>query len=145
MTKRKRRIRNLIINPQAQFRYGAYLMGVSIVVHGLMTFFIVRIYSTLAATPANTEAIPPMILIGITTLIYVAIYAFWFLLGSLIPHRLYGPLVNINRAVEKLKDGDYAARVVLRKHDDEKLKELATSINALAERLEKSFVDRTTS
>jgi signal transduction histidine kinase len=51
-------------------------------------------------------------------------------------HRLVGPVVALRRQVEALKNGDYTARVALRRNDA--FNELADDLNELATLLEES-------
>jgi nitrate/nitrite-specific signal transduction histidine kinase len=50
-------------------------------------------------------------------------------------HKYYGPLVSIDRFVKRVAQGDYTARVVIRRKDE--LQDLAQSLNNLAEELER--------
>jgi len=50
-------------------------------------------------------------------------------------HKMYGPMVNISRLVEDLKQGKYSSRIQVRQSDDFQL--LVNELNELAETLEK--------
>jgi hypothetical protein len=52
-------------------------------------------------------------------------------------HKIYGPLVGIERFVDQIADGDYRRRVIVRRGDD--LVRLAAKLNAMAESLEKKY------
>lgn len=56
------------------------------------------------------------------------------ILWALYSFRIFGPQVAIERHVQALIDGDYSARVHLRRHDE--FIELAERLNRLAESLE---------
>jgi signal transduction histidine kinase len=58
-----------------------------------------------------------------------------FAVGVRLSHRIYGPIVPINRFIEALSSGEYTARIALRKGDD--MIELKDALNRLAEALEK--------
>lgn len=133
--KNRRNIRNLLIHPDAQLRYGTFFMGISILVHAVTVLVVTQVYSLIKSQMDYGNGLSYSFLVGLVLFIYAALYGFSFMLGLLVSHRLYGPLVAINRAMNKIKDGDYSPRIVLRKNDDEKLKELAETINTLAERL----------
>lgn len=135
--KNRRYIRNLLINPEAQIRYGLFFMAASILVHAVTTVLAIQIYAQFTAPAAQEETMSFKFILSVIAVLYLVIYGFSFLLGLLISHRLYGPLVNIHRAMTKIKDGDFSARIVLRKNDDQKLKELADTINECAAKLEK--------
>jgi HAMP domain-containing protein len=49
-------------------------------------------------------------------------------------HRIYGPLVSIERFVEQIADGQYDKRVKIRNKDE--LKRLVSKLNNMAERIE---------
>lgn len=48
-------------------------------------------------------------------------------------HRMYGPMVSIERFVDELKKGNYAVRINIRERDD--FQSLVTQLNQLAEAL----------
>ncbi len=48
-------------------------------------------------------------------------------------HRMYGPMISINRFIEELKRGNYSARLKTREHDD--FQDLVGRLNLLAEAL----------
>ncbi len=58
-----------------------------------------------------------------------------FLLGIVLSHRTFGPLVRIKHFVEQLQTGNYSARLKFRDRDH--LGELAGMFNELADTLEK--------
>jgi signal transduction histidine kinase len=69
------------------------------------------------------------------TLVFTFVYIFAVLLLSVgYAHRMIGPMVPIRRQTEALKNGDYSARVTLRKRDA--FSELADDLNELAQVLE---------
>ena len=76
------------------------------------------------------------LLVLLLVAVYILIYGFAFVLGLILSHRIYGPLVNFEKALRKFKEGDFSARVHLRKNDDGKLKEVAELLNSLAADLE---------
>ncbi len=49
-------------------------------------------------------------------------------------HKMYGPMVNINRFVSELQKGNYAVRISVRENDD--FQGLVQELNVLAERLD---------
>ena len=57
------------------------------------------------------------------------------LLWVVYSHRVFGPMIPLRRHVQKLKEGDYSSRVILRGKDE--FKELAADLNELAELLAK--------
>ncbi len=64
-----------------------------------------------------------------------ALSVFALVAGVVLSHRLFGPLVSINRHIATLREGQYSARLQLRSSDD--MSELKDSLNDLAEALER--------
>ena len=52
-------------------------------------------------------------------------------------HRMYGPMIAINRFVGELRKGNFAARIAVRKKDD--FKSLVEQLNSLAENLHRTY------
>lgn len=52
-------------------------------------------------------------------------------------HKIYGPLVGIERFVDQLSEGDFRRRVTIRRGDE--LQRLAGKLNQLAENLDRRF------
>lgn len=69
-------------------------------------------------------------------LIFLVISVLFFV-GVMITHRIVGPALVLKRKMQELSDGDYSARVFLRKGDE--LKDLADTFNSMAESLENKF------
>ena len=74
---------------------------------------------------------------AVTTALVALLYAS-VVFGSCVRYtqRYVGPLVPIRRHLGALKNGDYSARVRLRRNDS--LQEIAQQLNELAESLERS-------
>lgn len=58
-------------------------------------------------------------------------------IGIYFSHRVFGPLIPLQRHIEELRSGNYSSRVHLRKSDE--LVELERSLNGLAESLEAKY------
>jgi methyl-accepting chemotaxis protein len=71
------------------------------------------------------------------TLLYMFVVV---ILSVAYAHRMVGPMVPIRRQIEALKNGDYSARVTLRKGDA--FCELAEDLNELARMLEEQGKER---
>ncbi|MBN1114078.1 MAG: HAMP domain-containing protein [Oligoflexia bacterium] len=63
--------------------------------------------------------------------------SFLFFIGIIVTHRMAGPIMVMRRKIIDLRNGDFSARVHLRKGDE--FKELADSFNEMAEHLGKRF------
>lgn len=70
--------------------------------------------------------------LGLLSTAYVGVL---FFVVFKMTHKIYGPLVGIERFVDQIAEGDYRKRVVIRRGDD--LTRLASKLNRLAEALEK--------
>lgn len=132
----RRKWASLLVNPQLQVRYGAFFLAVSIVVHAVSTVVLTTYYATWMEGQREGYPISPPVLAGGLLLIYILIYGFSFVLGLLVTHRLYGPMVNIQRHFDSVRGGNLKSRVELRTEDDEIMKRLAGEINELTARLE---------
>lgn len=106
----------------------------------LFLFRLVQVLESLAAAyPIDPEVILHLnktinIAIIITVLVAAFLGALAFLLGIALTHKVFGPMVQIERALKRLADGDYKARGALRKNDE--FHEIMDSINELATKLE---------
>ncbi len=58
-----------------------------------------------------------------------------FIIGAILSHRIYGPMVPIKAHIRRLIAGDFSSRVRIRTEDE--FKDLADELNFLAENLEK--------
>lgn len=59
---------------------------------------------------------------------------FALLTGIVLSHKLFGPLISIKRHIAALREGQYSARLQIRRDDD--LGEMRDALNDLAEALE---------
>lgn len=58
-----------------------------------------------------------------------------FIWGTILTHRLFGPLERLEKDLEKISEGDYSVRLKLRKDDD--LKPIADVVNKIIDKLKK--------
>jgi methyl-accepting chemotaxis protein len=139
----RRTLRGMLIKPREQIKYSFMFMGGGMLI---LTLFIGVVIYSLNRTMLSLEAaygldaeISQVIRSAFTSTLTVALLlsavlaGFAFLLGIQMSHRIYGPLVPLQRQIGEIKKGNYAARVKLRKHDE--LVELQDSLNDLAESL----------
>ncbi len=134
--KNRRHLKHFLIYPKAQIQYGSLFLAASILVHVVTTVIVVQFYQIYQSDQVSINRDTFLVTLGLLALNYILIYGFAFLLGLIISHRIYGPLVNFQRQIDRLKSGDLSARIVLRKNDDPRLKLLAESINQVAENLQ---------
>ncbi|MES2855648.1 MAG: hypothetical protein V4692_07285 [Bdellovibrionota bacterium] len=140
----QRDINNIFVNPRQQLKYAFIFFGGAI---GLMclyiVFFLYYLNSTIGSL-ANTFAISPEVAESLSRAIFTAsisLLAFsgtltliMFAAGIALSHRLFGPMVSINRLIDQLVAGDYKARGSLRKKDE--WHDVMDRLNTLAENLE---------
>jgi HAMP domain-containing protein len=134
--KKRRSLRNILISPESQIRYGAIYLAMTIVANLAVTAFGLNLYYYWVNNSGGGTILLAMI-IGGCVVVTLAMYAFAFLLGLMITHKIFGPIIPIQRTLNQLKAGEYSARVTLRKTDEIQMKLLAESINELAAQLEK--------
>lgn len=142
----RRKLKGLFVKPREQIKYSFMFMGGGML---LLTLFIGVVMFTMNQTMISIEAaygldaeIANAIRGSLTATLAIALMlsavlsAFAMMLGIQMSHRLYGPLIPIQKHIEELKNGNYASRIHLRKNDE--LQELQDSLNELAEELAKT-------
>ncbi len=140
-----RSLKNFIIEPFAQIRLGAYVLFVSLLFILLITSVVSRAFLAqyeIVLQPERSvgweQGLQDVFNRGSVELAVVLILyvlALFFVVIRM-THRIYGPLVSINRFVEQLTKGEYDKRCTIRKDDD--LKQLAHKLNELAAVLQKN-------
>ena len=132
----RRKLKNLLIFPESQVRYGLVFLTLATFVHIAMTIIVLKIYSAWGTSEGEFPVnVPVWILLAGLFVLYFAIQAFAFLLGLFMSHKVFGPLVPIRRLVEDLKNGNPGQPVHLRKTDEPILLDLAHDLNELAQKL----------
>ena len=143
-----RNLTKLLIDPLKQIKIGLYMIGISlgfIVVSGylfvnafsdqyqhLMTIFQV-------ADPSDTWELIMNDVFKANAIKVLIFFAVFFIVTIYIvfstTHKYYGPLISIERFIQELTEGNYEARVQIRKKDE--LQNLVSKLNDLAVQLEK--------
>ncbi len=126
MSERRSKIKSVFIDPKLQVRYGALFMAVSILVHSVVTVIIVTLYS---ANMNSATPIPFPIMVAILVVLYLVIYGFSFVLGFLITHQLYGPLIRIENYLTSWKNGENPGELALRAGDDKRVQSIVQLLN----------------
>ncbi len=145
----KRSIRSFLLEPFKQVRIGLYLVALTLgfTVLLILLFFDVmyrqhlRTMEMLGMSDGssfwdlldNPIVLTGLMQIGFALVVFILITV---VTSIVLTHRVYGPLVSIRRLVRSLAQGDFSARVRIRKRDD--LHDLADELNELAESLERS-------
>jgi hypothetical protein len=141
----RRRKVNLLLQPALQLKLPVFLLIITLgfaafqVAHGYFA------YNRLFETVLKEAGQPPMLeellrgqtrdFLEVSAELVVAYIAVVILLSVTYAHRMIGPTVAFRRQVEAMKNGDYAARVHLRKGDA--FTELGDDLNELAGILER--------
>jgi methyl-accepting chemotaxis protein len=150
MAEQRRRKLNLLLQPALQLKLPVFLLLITIgfaafqVIHGYIA------YNQLFGTVLKEAGQPPMLqellrgqtqdFIEVSAELAIAYMVVVILLSVTYAHRMIGPTVAFRRMVEAMKNGDYAARVTLRKGDA--FSELADDLNELASILERDDAKR---
>ena len=138
----QRKTANFLLQPAVQLKLPAYFLLITTAFGGLMAIAISDAYRSLFLTitaeqPAYMEQIlraqtqDLLVVSGMLAIVYLLTI---LTVAIVILHRVVGPTVALRRQAERLKNGDYSARVTLRRHDA--FRELADDLNELAALLE---------
>jgi signal transduction histidine kinase len=132
----------LWIRPKTQLFLCLILSIGFLILAGLMPF-VMNSFGAYMETLQGTNQIDTQTVILVTSKLYPylkiaagisGVFAVLGLfIGLMLSHRIYGPMIPIRNHVSKLINGDYSSRIHLRPSDE--FKELASDLNALAERL----------
>lgn len=133
----RRKLKNLLIFPESQVRYGLVFLTLATITHVALTVIVLKLYSGWQTSEGDINA-PIWILLAGLFILYFMLQGFAFTLGLLMSHKVFGPLVPIRKLVEDMKSGKAPTVVVLRKNDDPILRELADDLNELAQKISKS-------
>ncbi|MGE0173633.1 MAG: HAMP domain-containing protein [Oligoflexales bacterium] len=145
-TRKSRNLSTILIEPFKQIKLGMYVITIA------MTFVVLTaalFVSAFAEQYAHVMEIFNVVDPGFkwevvtNDVFFKNVYRLGFLLVSFVAvlffvvfrttHKYYGPLISIDRFIEKIKDGDYTSRIVIRKTDE--LQDLANALNGMAETL----------
>lgn len=140
--KQKRRVLNAVWQPFLQFKLLMYMLGstafVAVLLGAFLYFAFNDLISVVTGKSGATNYYGEMIEIQLIHLFRYcgALFALYILLLAAVcvayTHRLIGPIRPFIRHVESLNNGDYSARVVLRKGDLDMYNEYAERLNELA-------------
>ena len=144
----KRKLSSTLIEPFKQIKIGVYVMGVSILFLFLVGFLfissfveqykhVMEIFNVVNPQNqwelvVNDVFLKNIIKLAITLSVYILVL---FTIIFKMTHRIYGPLVSIERFVEEVSKGNYEKKVLIRKGDE--LERLVAKLNDMAEQLHK--------
>lgn len=129
--------RRLIVNPTFQYRFvGVMLLSLLLLTAGALASVYLSLWVTLRTFDVAQEplAVAQLSMVGLLVTVQLLVLApvvIW--IGIRLTHKVAGPLVRINAALQQMARGDFHVRLKLRKGDS--LIEVADAINALAETL----------
>lgn len=145
LSKRKRRLRNYMLEPMLQTKLGLYMIILTIVFSVLFGVLLEaglgRLYEVILDLTDLPDEVRNIVSDHVTKLsgwlsFFILVYALSVILVSIIyTHRLVGPTIAFRRVLRDLNEGRFGSRVVIRKGDA--FAEVANEINRLADKLEK--------
>jgi methyl-accepting chemotaxis protein len=134
-----------LVEPFKQVRFGLYVIGVffgflAVLVGVLVWAFREQYLQVMDWFSIAQDAAPDLMLNDVSQkaawIVSVVLVAFIVTMLNVIirrTHRMYGPMISINRFIEELKRGNYSARLKTRENDD--FQDLVARLNGLAEAL----------
>ena len=144
----RRTLRSTIIEPFKQIKIGLYVIGICIaflLIIGAMFLkafmqqyaHVMEIFDVVDSSGKwnlvlNDVFYSNAIMIGC---VFIAFIAVIFIVVFKMTHKIYGPLVSIERFITDITNGRYEKRVSIRSGDE--LKRLVSKLNIMAEELEK--------
>ena len=135
-----RKLSNLLIAPRAQlffvFCFVSFGLILSVSYHSIIAVpFGNMIYDSPGTTAYNLMSevfTNPELLVVVVMALFVLLCMFFALM---ITHRIYGPVIPINRHIEELIAGNFTHQTQLRKRDE--LQSIADNLNRLSQKLQK--------
>jgi len=144
----RRNIKTLIIEPFRQLRIGFHVLVLSLIFvavavslvavafyqqyeHVMQIFSVVDPEAKWALVTNDIFFNNALILVAVTLIYIVSLFFVVFRMT----HRVYGPLVAIERFIGKISDGQYDERLKIRNKDE--LQRLTNCLNIMTEELEK--------
>ena len=140
--KNKRTINGLFVRPKRQLSYTLAILSSGIFLMAMLTGFFVYKVTLIVEGLKNIAPATAMELLSSfdpiidgMILCQILMWAFCIMVGVLVTHRIFGPVVPIVRHIKNLAEGDYSSRIHLRSGDS--MNEIADALNELAETLSK--------
>lgn len=133
----KRRFKNYLLFPGAQLKHGVLFVGVSTLIHVLLTIASIVLVDAWLSGKSGVGHLPFWQVLVVIVIFYLFSLILIFFFGLYMAHRWLGPLVPIERFVDGLARGEVGAKLALRKGDLANLTKIVNSLNLLAEKIEK--------
>lgn len=143
----RRSLRTLVIEPFRQIRFGLHVSAVSLIFAIVLMVVIVRAFYKQyqqviewfqvaeIAELMDNDVIVANVRIILIVMFFMVVAIHWVIFRR--THRLYGPMVAIQRFIQELQKGNFEARVVVREKDD--FKHVVKQLNQLASKLEREY------
>lgn len=148
----RRSLNHLLIKPHRQLKYSFFLFGVGLILLAtFMAIFMITLNQTISSLssvyqfdPDVSQALRTSLVSAMIAVVSItaALAAISVGVGVVLSHRIFGPMVSIQRHVIEMNNGNYKSRVKLRKKDE--FQDLANALNDLAARLESGKDDAST-
>lgn len=140
----KWRRRRYLIDHRFQWRFVRYIiipMVLGVIIITLADYYFIWSYFTAPSQVRYQNMGQISLRIAGYLLFYelVLLIPILAVIGVIFSHRVAGPLVNIERTLKAIGDGDLSRRVVLRKKDE--LRALEISVNEMASSLSDKFLE----
>ncbi len=142
-----RTLSTTLIEPFKQIKMGLYVLAISVLFVILTSALFVRAFSeqyqhvmgifNVVDPNLKWELIMNPVFFSNAKILAVLFIAYVLILFGLVfwlTHKYYGPLVSVERFVDKISKGEYHSRVSIRQRDE--LQRLVTKLNSMAEKLE---------
>lgn len=146
--KAKRSLRSTVIEPFKQVRMGVYMLSLSLTFLVLATYLFVESFIdqyrhvmeifNVVDPETRWELVTNDVFYTNATklaVLFIAYIVISLVLVFRMTHKVYGPLVSIERFIEQIAAGHYEKRLVIRKADD--LQRLAGQLNKMASMLDR--------
>jgi len=137
----QRKNTNVVVDPAAQLRLSIpfFVLLISTVVSVLLIYRQINflVDSTITSVPTVDLNLVEQLQLFSTNILVISVGSLTtigllcFVLWIIFSHRIFGPAVALSKQIRELRDGNYDARVTLRKRDE--FKQLAKDLNELAE------------
>src|SRR4051794_37960518 len=95
----RRKLKNFLIFPESQVRYGVLFLALATFTHVALTFGALKIYSAWSIED-DSNGLPIWLVVAGMVLVYFVLQAFAFVLGILMSHKIFGPLKAMKNFTE---------------------------------------------
>ena len=146
----RRTLSSTLIEPFKQIKIGLYVMAITLGFIALAGYFFVMSFvqqyqhvmeifnvvdpQTQWELVTNEIFIKNASIMGVLFIVFLVVLFFTVFRMT---HKIYGPLVSVERFVDQIKDGQFDRRIVMRRGDE--LQQLAAKLNQMAETLEDRY------